>query len=174
LVQAGLAKGPEGISEIPTEGLLHAMTLKQIHALSAGSVPSKLRKKNLLVNFVLGLEGIRERAIAATDLDTLFYLVPPPNALSGLDLAGMHERMSFAWRATRQVVTAYLIAALAPTNLEYDGKHLAADRFRASNIRDVLSCRTCRKMHGESRQLGEWTRFPFHFGCRCLLLIEAR
>ena len=174
LAQAGLAIGADRISEIPTGSLLHAMTSKGIHSLSSLPIPSKLRKKNLAVEFVLGQGGIRERVIAATDLDAVFYLVPPKGALSNLDLGGMHDRMSFAWGATNLVVTTYVTAALAPTNREYEGKHLAADRFKVHNIGDILSCRSCSKTHGESRPLAEWRRFPFHFGCRCILLIEAR
>ena len=174
LAQAGLAIGGDRISEIPTGSLLHAMTLQEIQSLSSRPIPSKLRKKNLAVDFVLGQDGIRDRAIAATALDAVFYLAPPPGALSSLDLGGMHERMSFAWNATNLVVTTYLTAALAPTNREYEGKHLAADRFKAHNVCDILTCRSCRKTHGESRPLAEWDRFPLHFGCRCSLLIEAR
>lgn len=174
LAQAELAIGADRISEIPTASLLHAMTLKEIQFLSSVPIPSKLRKKNLAVEFVLSQEGIRERAIAATAVDDIFYLVPPPGALSDLDLGGMHERMSFAWGATNLVVTTYVTAALAPTNREYEGKHLAADRFKVHNISDILSCRSCSKTHGESRPLAEWSRFPFHFGCRCSLLIDAR
>src|ERR1035437_3617568 len=174
LTQAGLAMGADRLPEIPTASLLHAMTLKEIQSLSALPIPSRLRKKNLAVEFVLSQDGIRERAMAATALDAVFYLVPPPGALSRLDLGGMHERMSFAWGATNLVVTTYLTSALAATNREYEGKHLAGDRFRAHNIRDMLTCRSCRKTHGESRTLAEWNRFPFHFGCRCFLLINAR
>ena len=82
--------------------------------------------------------------------------------------------MSFAWGATNLVVTTYLTSALAATNREYEGVHLAGDRFRAHNIRDILTCGSCRKTHAESRTLAEWNRFPFHFGCRCFLLINAR
>ena len=174
LTQAGLAMGADRLPEIPTASLLQAMTLKEIQSLSALPIPSKLRKKNLAAEFVLGQDGIRERAIAATALDAVFYLLPPPGALSRLDLGGMHERMSFAWGATNLVVTTYLTAAMAATNREYEGKHLAGDRFRVHNIRDILTCRSCRKTHGESRTLAEWNRFPFHFGCRCFMLIEAR
>lgn len=174
LERAGLAIGAGRISEIPTGALLHAMTTKQIQALSSRPIPSKLRKKNLAVEFVLGQGGIRELAIAATALDAVFYLVPPPDALSGLDLGGMHERMSFAWNATNLVVMTYLTTALAPTNREYEGKHLAADLFKAHNVCDILTCRSCRKIYGESRPLAEWNRFPFHFGCRCSLQIDAR
>jgi hypothetical protein len=173
LAQAGLAICVDGLSEIPTESLLHAMTVKEIKSLSSLPIPSKSRTKNLAVEFVLGQDGIRERAIAATALDSVFYLVPPPSALSGLDLAGMHERMSFAWGATNLVVTTYITAALAPTNREYEGKHLPAEHFKVHNICDILTCRNCRKSHGESRPLAEWTRFPFHFGCRCSLLIDC-
>jgi hypothetical protein len=174
LAQAGLAMGADRISEIPTGSLLHAMTLKEIQALSSRPIPSKLRKKDLAVELVLGQDGIRERAIAATALDAVFYLIPPPGTLSDLDLEGMHERMSFARDATNLIVTTYLTAALAPTNREYEGTHLATDRFKVHNMRDILSCRSCRKTHGESRPLAEWNRFPFHFGCRCSLLIDAR
>ena len=174
LVRAELAIGADRISEIPTGSLLHAMTSKGIHALSSLPIPSKLRKKNLAVEFVLGQGGIRERVIAATDLDAVFYLVPPLGALCDLDLGRMHDRMSFAWGATNLVVTTYVTAALAPTNREYEGKHLAADRFRVHNIGDILSCRSCSKAREESRPLAEWSQFPFHFGCRCILLIEAR
>ena len=174
LVRAGLAVRADRISEIPTGALLHAMTLDEIQSLSSRPVPSKLRKKNLAVEFVLGQDGIRDRAIAATVLDAAFYLVPPPSALSNLDLGGMHERMSFASNATNLVVTTYVTAALAPTNREYEGKHLAAERFKAHNVCDILTCRSCRRTHGESRPLAEWDRFPLHFGCRCFLLIEPR
>jgi hypothetical protein len=174
LAQVGLAIGAERISEIPTGALLHAMTFKEIQSLSSRPIPSKLRRKNLAVEFLLGQDGIRERAIAATSLDAVFFLVPQPGALADLDVGGMHERMSFAWNATNLVVMTYLTTALAPTNKEYEGKHLAADRFKAHNVCDILTCRSCRKTHGESRPLAEWDRFPFHFGCRCFLLIEAR
>jgi hypothetical protein len=174
LVQAELAIGADRISEIPTVSLLHAMTLKGIHSLSALPIPSKLRKKDLAVEFVLGQGGIRERVIAATDLEAVFYLLPPVGALSALDLGGMRDRMSFAWGVTNLVVTTYVTAALAPTNREYAGKHLAADRFKVHNIGDILGCRSCSRMRGESRALAEWSRFPFHFGCRCVLLLAAR
>lgn len=174
LERAGLAIGAEKLSEIPTGALLHAMTSKRIQSLSSLPIPSKLRKKNLVVEFVLRQDGIRERAIAATDLNAVFYLVPPPDTLSGLDLDKMQERMSFAWGATNLVVTTYATAALAPTNREYEGGHLGADRFKVHNIRDIFSCRTCHKTHGESRPLAEWVRFPFHFGCRCLLTSDLR
>lgn len=172
LVQAGLAIGATRISEIPTGALLRAMTLKEIHSLSSQPIPSKLRKKNLAVEFLLGQNGIRERAVAATPLDAIFYLVPPPCALADLDVGGMHKRMRFAWNATNLVVTTYLTAALAPTNREYEGKHLAADRFRAQSVCDTLTCRCCRKANQQSKRLSEWTRFPFHFGCRCSLVID--
>lgn len=173
LAQAGLAIGVDGLSDIPTASLLHAMTVKEIQSLSSQPIPSKSRKKNLAVEFVLSQDGIRERAIAATALDSVFYLVPPPRALSCLDLGRMHERMSFAWGATNLVVTTYITAALAATNREYDGKHLPSERFKVHNICDVLTCRSCRKAKGESRPLAQWDRFPFHFGCRCSLLIDC-
>jgi hypothetical protein len=170
----GLAIGADRMSGIPTGSLLQAMALKEIQSLSSLPIPPKSRKKNPAVEFVLGQDGIRERAIAATALASVFYLVPPPGALSGLDLRGMHGRMTFAWGAVNLVVTTYFAAALAPTNREYGGNHLAADCFRVNNILDILTCRSCRKTHGESRPLAEWNRFPLHFGCRCSLLIQAR
>jgi len=173
LARAGLAIGVDGLSEIPTESLLHAMTVKEIQSLSAVPIPSKSRKKNLAVEFVLGQDRIRERAIAATALDSVFYMVPPPSALTGLDLGRMRERMSFAWGATNLVVTTYITAALAATNLEYEGKHLPAERFKVHNVCDILTCRSCRRTQGQSRPLAQWDRFPFHFGCRCSLLIDC-
>src|SRR5208283_5227014 len=164
LVGAGLAIGAKRVSEIPTGALLDAMTLKEIQSLSTRPIPSKLRKKSLAVEFLLGQDGIRERAVAATSLDNIFYLVPPPRALADLDAAGMQGRMRFAWNATNLVVVTYLAAALAPTNREYEGSCLAAERFRAENVCDILTCRSCRKTNRQSRRLSEWTRFPFHFG----------
>jgi hypothetical protein len=149
------------------------MTVKEIQSLSAVPIPSKSRKKNLAVEFVLGQDRIRERAIAATALDSVFYMVPPPSALTGLDLGRMRERMSFAWGATNLVVTTYITAALAATNLEYEGKHLPAERFKVHNVCDILTCRSCRRTQGQSRPLAQWDRFPFHFGCRCSLLIDC-
>lgn len=174
MARAGLAIDAERIVEMPTEALLHAVTLQEIQSLSSRPIPSKSRMKSLAVAFVLGQDGIRERAVTAIDLDAVFYLVPPPSALCDLDLGGMHERMNFVLRATSLVVATYITAALAPTNREYEGKYLAADSFTVYNIRDIFTCPSCRKIYGQSRPLDEWNRFPFHFGCRCSLLIEAR
>jgi len=172
LVRAGLAIPGSGISAIPTRALLHVMTAKELQSLSLRPIPSKLRKKDLAVEFLLDQDGIRERVIAATAVDALYYLVPVPNVLSGLDLGGMHERMGFALSAASLVVATYLGAALAPTNREYEGKHLAAERFKVHNICDVLTCRTCKKAHGRFKPLAEWNPFPLHFGCRCNLLLN--
>jgi hypothetical protein len=174
LVRVDLAIKADRIPEIPTEALLRAMSLKDLRALSSLPIPSKLRKKNLAIEFVQGQRGIRERAMTATDLDAVFYLVPPPRPLSDLDLRGLHDRMSFAWRMANLTVGTYLTAASAPTNREYEGKRLAQSIFRVHNVRDILSCRSCSERHGESRPLAEWSLFPFHFGCRCILLVEAR
>jgi hypothetical protein len=174
LAQARLAIGANRISEIQPGALLRAMTLKEVRSLSSRPIPPKSQRKNLAVEFVLGQDRIRERAIAAVALDAVFYLLPPSGVLSNLDLGEAHERMRFAWNAANIVVTTYVTAALAPTNPEYEGKHLAADRFIARNVCDILTCRNCRKTHGESRTLAEWRQFPFHFGCRCFLLIDAR
>jgi hypothetical protein len=174
LVRAGLAIAGTDVSDIPTQALLHAMTLKELQGLSSGHIPSKLRKKDLAVEFLLGQDTIRERAIAATSLDALYYLVPPPRKLAGFDLGGMRERMTFVCGAANLVVATYLTAALAPTNLEYEGKHLATERFKVQNVRDILTCRTCRKTHGQSKPLAQWSHFPLHFGCRCSLLIDGR
>lgn len=172
LVRAGLAIPGSELSAIPTRALLHVMTARELQSLSLHPIPSKLRKKDLAVGFLLDQDGIRERAIAATAVDALYYSVPVPSVLSGLDLGGMHERMSFAWAAASLVVTTYLVAALAPTNREYEGKHLAAERFKMHSICDILTCRTCKKAHGRSRPLAEWNLFPLHFGCRCNLLLD--
>jgi hypothetical protein len=174
LIRTGLAIAGTNVSDIPTQAFLHAMTVKELQALSSAPIPSKLRKKDLAVEFLLGQDRIRERAIAATTLDSTYYLVPPPKRLADLDLGALHERMGFACGAANLVVTTYLAAALAPTNREYEGKHLATERFKAHNVRDILTCRTCQKTHGQSRPLAHWARFPLHFGCRCSLLIDGR
>jgi len=132
LVQGGLAIGGAEVSAIPTRALLYAMTAKELQSLSLRPIPSKSRKKDLAVEFLLDQDGIRERVAAATALDAVYYLVPPPRALAGLDLNGMHERMGFAWRAADLVVTTYITAALAPTNREYEGKYLAGERFKGA------------------------------------------
>ena len=174
LVQAGLAIPCAEISAIPTSALLHAMTAKELQALSLGPIPSRSRKKHLAVEFLLAQSGIRERAVEATTLDSAYYLVPAQGALAGFDLRQMHERMGFALSVANLLVTTYLTAALAPTNREYEGKHLARERFKVHNIRDILTCRTCLKADGQSKPLAEWTRFPLHFGCRCSLLLDGR
>jgi len=173
LIKAGLAIPGSEIAAIPTEALLHAFTLKEMQALSVGMIPSKSRKKHLAVEFLLAQSGIRERAIAAIDLDSVVYFVPANGVLTGLDVGPLHERMAFAFSVANRVVATYLTPALAPTNREYEGKHLAREPFRLHNVRDVLTCRTCLEAHGESKPLAEWTRFPLHFGCRCSLLIGA-
>lgn len=169
MVRAGLAMKGDAISAIPTRALLHAMPVKELQAMSLRPIPTKSRKKDLAVDYLLGQEDVRERAIAATPLEAVYYLVPLPDALAGLDPGVMLERMGFAWRVADLVVTTYLTAALAPTNREYEGAHLATKRFRVSNVRDVLTCRCCRKSHGQSRPLADWNQFPLHFGCRCSL-----
>lgn len=174
VVSAGLAICGERISEIPTEALLRALTLKDIQALSLLPIPSKLRKKNLAIEFVLTQQEIRERLIESIAVCDVVYFIPPPDALAHVDLGAMHARMKFALSAIRLVVTTYLTAALAPTNREYEGRHLADVHFRAHNVKDVFTCQTCRKTNGEARPLSEWILFPFHFGCRCSLLIDAR
>jgi hypothetical protein len=171
LVRAGLAMTGAAISDIPTRALLHAMTIKELQSLSLRPIPTKSRKKDLAVEYLLGQDNVRERAIAGIPLEAVYYLVPLPGALTGHDPGGMQERMGFAWRVADLVVATYFAAALAPTNREYEGKHLAAKRFRVSNTRDVLTCRSCRKSHGQSKPLADWNQFPLHFGCRCSLQI---
>jgi hypothetical protein len=173
LTRAELAISADRLSEIPTESLLYTMAVQQIQSLSSIAIPSKLRKKKLAIEFVLAQDGIRERAIAATALDSLFYLVAPPPTLSSLDLDGFHDRMSFTRGMTSLVVTTYLTAALAATNREYEGKQLSEERFKVHNVRDIFTCRSCYATHGVSKLLAEWTQFPFHFGCRCSLLIDC-
>lgn len=174
MVSSGLAIGGDKISEIPTAALLSASTLKDIQALSLSPIPSKLRKKNLAIEFVLGQQGIRERLLDSIAVSDVFYLIPPPDPLANLDVGAMHERMNFALSAISLVVTTYLTAVLAPTNREYEGRHLADVRFKAHKVDDIFTCQTCRKAHGKARPLSEWIQFPFHFGCRCSLLVDAR
>ena len=108
--------------------------------------------------------------IGSTDL---FYTLPEHPELRGLDLDYLRDGLEFAWNATALVVDTYLVAALAPTNRIYEGRHLSAQRFKASNVNDILTCRSCRKLSGTCRPLRDWDRFPFHFGCRCFLLLEC-
>jgi len=112
LVRAELAIAATDVSDIPTQALLHAMTAKELQALSSVPIPSKLRKKDLAVEFLLGQDRIRERAIASTALEDTYYLVPPPKRLAGFDLGCVHERMAFACSVANLVVTTYLTAAL--------------------------------------------------------------
>jgi hypothetical protein len=101
-------------------------------------------------------------------------MLPLSEELRALDLRRLHEEMAFALDAATLVAGTYLTAALAPTNTEYEGRHLGTERFQAHNISDILTCRYCRKMVGTSRRLADWDRFPFHFGCRCSLEIDCR
>jgi hypothetical protein len=172
LVKVGLAIPGGEVSAIPTPALLHAMTVKELQALSLGPIPSRSRKKHLAVEFLLAQGGIRERAIAAAALDSLYYLLPLSGELAGLDAGQLLERMSFAYSVANLVTTTYLTAALAPTNREHESQHLATQPFKLNNICDALTCRSCLVAHGESRPLARWTRFPLHFGCRCSLVLD--
>ena len=174
LVRSGLAIGEEKIAEIPTPALLRTLTVKELHQISARPIPSKSRKKELAVEFLLSQEGIRDRALATIQPTEVFYMLPAAEELRALDLGRLYEQMAFACSATTLVVETYLTAALAPTNSEYEGRHLGAERFKAFNISDILTCRRCRKMCGTSRRLADWDHFPFHFGCRCSLEIDLR
>ena len=174
LVRSGLAIGEDRIAGIPARALLHTQTVKDLQQISARPIPSKSRKKELAVEFLLGQQGIRERALARIRASEVFYMLPLSEELRALDLRRLHEQMAFALGATALVVETYLTAALAPTNTEYEGRHLGTERFKAHNISDILTCRYCRKMTGTSRRLADWDHFPFHFGCRCSLLIDPR
>ena len=50
LVRCGLAISGAEVSAIPTQALLHAMTVKELHSLSLRAIPSKSRKKDLAVD----------------------------------------------------------------------------------------------------------------------------
>jgi hypothetical protein len=174
LVRSGLAIGEDRTAEIPARALLHTQTVKELQQISARPIPSRSRKKELAVEFLLGQEGIRERALATIRAGEVFYMLPLSEELRALDLRRLHEKMAFALDAAALLVETYLTAALAPTNTEYEGRHLSTERFQAHNISDILTCRYCRKMSGTSRCLADWDRFPFHFGCRCSLLIDSQ
>jgi hypothetical protein len=173
LVRSGLAIGEDKIAEIPARALLHTQTVKELQQISARPIPSTSRKQELAVEFLLGQEGIRERALATIRAGEVFYMLPLSEELRALDLRRLHEEMAFALDAVALVVETYLTAALAPTNTEYEGRHLGTERFQAHNISDISTCRYCRKMSGTSRRLADWDHFPFHFGCRCSLLIDS-
>ena len=57
LVRSGLAIGEDKIAEIPARALLHTQTVKELQQISTRPIPSKLRKKELAVEFLLGQEG---------------------------------------------------------------------------------------------------------------------
>jgi hypothetical protein len=171
LVRSGLAG--DHIAEVPTGALLEALTSDELRKVSTTPIPSKARKKNLAVEFLLTQDGVRGRTLEMIGSTDLFYTLPEHPELRGLDLDDLRDGLEFAWNATALVVETYLVAALAPTNRIYEGRHLSAQRFKASNVNDILTCRSCRKLSGACRPLRDWDRFPFHFGCRCFLLLEV-
>jgi hypothetical protein len=172
LVRCGLALSGDRIAEIPTTALLKAMTMEEIRDISMRPIPSKSRKKNHAVEFLLNQDGIRDRVLAEIRSADVFYTLPTHSEFHATDLDSLRDGLDFAWNATALVVDAYLAAALAPTNRDYEGHHLSSERFKAHNPCDIFTCRSCREVHRTTRQLADWHRFPFHFGCRCSLLIE--
>jgi hypothetical protein len=173
LARSGLALAGDRIAEVPTGALLEALTSDELRKVSTTPIPSKARKKKLAVEFLLTQHGIRDRTLEMIRSTNLFYTLPELPELRGLDLDDLRDGLEFAWNATALVVDTYLVAALAPTNRIYEGRHLSAQRFKASNVNDILTCRSCRKLSGTCRPLRDWDRFPFHFGCRCFLLLEV-
>ena len=171
MVRRGLAATGSDISDIPTKALLGAMRLKDLRALSPVPVPTKCRKKDLTIEFLVGQQRIRERVIASTPRDSVYYTIPVPAKLSSLNLDDLLEKMIFTSRVASLILSTYLSAALAPTNQDAQGTHLGPERFKLHNTKDCLTCNACRKMHDRSKPLSSWSRFPLHFGCRCRLLL---
>jgi hypothetical protein len=173
LVRSGLALAGDHIAEIPTSALLNALTNDDLRRISTNPIPSKSRKKNLAVEFLLTQKGIRDRTLAAIKSAYVFYTLPVCPELHATDLGNLRNALEFAWSATALVVDTYLAAALASTNRGYEGQQLSSERYKAQSINNILTCRSCQKLSGTCRALADWDRFPFHFGCRCFLLIEV-